>query len=230
MQTNIKNKNKILNISITGCSIVLVFLLMLSVSNGSLEGIMGNSVYDNENYNIGNKVNYANNNWYIISENDKSVTLLKETSLSKNEIESLGLSINVSEYGQVAYDYNNQCNDTDDSSCTISLNDSQVGRILEAWQKQNLNIDELITVDDYTIRLINNDDVDRLENNAWLYLSQYYWTMISPNYSGSNIYGLYPDHQLHMQMVYDGTNDISGGLVRPVINVNKKVLSKTNIY
>ena len=82
----------------------------------------------------------------------------------------------------------------------------------------------------YIKKLIECNYVERLENNAWLYLSQYYWTMISPNYSGSNIYGLYPDHQLHMQMVYDGTNDISGGLVRPVINVNKKVLSKTNIY
>ncbi len=202
-------KNKILNYSIIVSLVILVTLIVISTFNGSLDGIMGDSVYKT-NREVGEVVSYQNSNWYIISENDKSYTLLKETSLTSTE---MGLGSNL-----VSYDYNNNCNEIDDTNCHSNLNEAYIGTVLNYYQNNYLNKNDLVTVDDYTIRLLNNDDYEVLKDSSFLYLDGFYWTMIEPNYSGINVYGLY-NTGLNMQMVYD-----NNGLVRPVINVSKSVI------
>lgn len=224
MEQDLKKKSKMLTYAIMACVCLLVFMAAYMYSNGKLSDVMGNSVYDNEKYAIGNEIEYANTNWYIISENEKSFSLLKKEVLTKEEINSLGLNIQVNENGAIPYDYKSNCNETNQEGCSTNLESSTIGTVLNTWQRKNLNINELVTVGDYTISLINDDYLENLKNYDWLYLNNYYWTMSTPNYSGINIYGLYNDKSTHIQMVYDGTNEISGGLVRPVINVSKDAI------
>ena len=222
MDPKLKKKEKILNYSIVTSCIVLLVLVAFIFSGDGLDSIMGNSVYNaSDKYEIGQLVEYANTNWYIISENSKSYTLLREKSLTSQDINNLNLGISVGANGEVAYDYSLDCNENSTNGCSVSLENSLIGKILTAYQNTSLNINDLITVDDYTIRLINSNDINSLKNNNWLYLNQYYWTMSTPNYSNLNVFGLYPSGETYIHMVYDGTNDMPGGLVRPVINLKK---------
>ena len=205
---NIERKNKILNYSIVASIIVLIALVIISTANGSLNGIMGNSVYSNTKQ-VGDLVSYQNSNWYVISENDKSYTLLKENALTGEE---MGLRVNF-----IPYD---SCSEDNDTLCHSKLYSSYIGNVLNYYKDNYLNSNDLITIDDYTIRLINNDDYELLKDYDFLYLDNFYWTMIEPNYSGVNVYGLYRSG-LNMQMVYD-----NNGSVRPVIKVSKSGIKK----
>ena len=206
---DVELRNKILNYSIIASLIILIALVIISTANGSLNGIMSNSVYKSSKQ-VGDMVSYQNSNWYVISENDKSYTLLKKDSLTNVE---MGLNTNY-----VSYDYSNNCNKFNDTNCHSKLEESYIGTILNYYQDNYLNKNDLVTIDDYTIRLLNSEDYEILTNYNFLYLDNYYWTMIEPNYSGVNVYGLY-NNGLNMQMVYD-----NNGLVRPVINVSKSVI------
>ena len=222
MDPKLEKKNKILNYSIVASCIILLFLVSLVFSNVGVYSIMGNSVYTaNGKYETGEIVEYANTNWYVISENNKSYTLLRQNSLSEEEIKSLNLNIYVGTNGEVAYDSGTDCYADNTIGCSTSLENSTIGMVLTAYQNNKLKIDDLITIDDYTIRLINMDDINNLKSYNWLKLNQYYWTMSSPNYSNLNIFGLNNDGQTYIHMVYDGSNEELGGLVRPVINVKK---------
>lgn len=207
---NKDKKNRILNYSIFISVVILLVLVTMTITTGSLGNIMGNSVYSNEKQ-IGDIVNYHDSNWYVIGNNNRSYTLLKESALTGQE---MGLSSDL-----VPYDFNDNCMEGNDDNCHSNLNDSYIGSILNYYQKNYLAIQELVTIDDYTIRLLNNNDYQLLKNYSFLYLNNFYWTMIEPNYSGYNVYGLYPNKALSIQMVYD-----NGGLVRPVINVSKSVI------
>lgn len=219
----LERRNKILNYLIIICCVLILFLAALYFTIYGTSGLMGNATYAYDGkYKEGELIDYANTSWYVISENNKSYTLLRQNALSAQEINELGIVNSVD--GSISYDYNSNCNQDNDLDCSVSLDTSLIGKILTAYQKSKLDINDLVTVDDYTIRLINMDDINRLKNYDWLYLDRPYWTMINPNYGNTNIYTLDNNRDTSMHMVYDGTNGINGGLVRPVINVLKMEL------
>ena len=74
---NKEKKNKILNYSIVVSAIILLVLVTMTITTGNLENVMGNSVYSNSKQ-IGDIVDYHGSNWFVIGDNNKSYTLLKE--------------------------------------------------------------------------------------------------------------------------------------------------------
>lgn len=222
MDPRIEKRNKILNYSIIICCVIILILAALYFTIYGTDGLTGNSVYQSSKYQVGDIVNYKNIYWYVISENEKSYSLLKKDALTADEINTLNIITSID--GTIPYDVTENCNEKSISGCHNLLEDSTVGRVLASWQNKYFNIDDLINVDDYTIRLINLSDIDNLKQYEWLYLNNYYWTMSVPNNGKANIYGLDSDRKTYMHMVYDGIGEVSGGLVRPVINVRKASL------
>ena len=220
MDPRIEKRNKILNYSIIICCIIILILAALYFTIYGTDGLTGNSIYQmGKKYEIGELVDYADTSWYVIKENEKSYSLLKKDALTADEINELNIITSID--GTIPYDVTANCTNDNTGGCHNSLEDSTIGRVLASFQKKHLNNDDLINVDDYMIRLINLDDIDNLKQYDWLYLNNYYWTMSAPNNGNNTIYGLESNKKTYMHMVYDGSSEVSGGLVRPVINIKK---------
>ena len=176
-------------------------------------------------YQVGDHVSYNGVTYYVIEETDATndtVKLLKETPLTKTEMDNLNLTgITISEsngYGQVQYG-----SSTDYSTSTVK-------QVVDAWK--NLAVK---SGDTATARLITYDELlpglgyennvvctsgcyynGSLENvPTWVYNSNYwYWTM-SQNGDSQSLWLVYSNGNLAYK------DRRSSNMVRPVLELSK---------
>ena len=171
-------------------------------------------------YTVGNHVSYNNASYYVIEDSGTSsdtVKLLKETPLTKSEIEGYnisGLTVGGSTYGEVQY------------GSSVDYSTSTVKQVVDKWAESAVKAGDtattrLITYDE----LIDNLGYDPTISSAgnpqkndnvpmWVYNSNYsYWTKSTKN--SSNVWGVRLDGELH-------DFGLSGSfMVRPVLEISK---------
>ena len=226
--------------------------------NRRLEKVNTNTTSTYKEYSVGDTFTLNGDSYHIIENSGASqdyVVAFKDTPLTTSELNTHGAGhLNMyntdseSDYYQQAYDTNGiggmssftskTCNYIDDSGCTTSYATSEIKYAVDAWTAAEFTNSELKTVDGYSARLINYDEIpiERKEictgscyevdiiSYDWIYNSDYwYWTMTpwqdGDNPSFSNVWGVNNVGELEIYGVYD----ISGA-VRPVINVYKDKL------
>lgn len=130
-------------------------------------------------------------------------------------------------YGGMAYYNSDTCGYSDPynyysfnfSGCTNDYNTSDIKYVLDNWERNKYNQNQLKNIDGYTSRLINIDDYHNISSYSWVHGDYWYWTMIPyenmymqcVNMTGSIEFG---------DWVYVGDR----GMIRPVINIYKSEL------
>ena len=207
-----------------------------------------------EAYSIGDTVQFAGSNWYVIKNstgNEDYVTLMKERVLTNAELGEYAYN---GTYDTMSYYWDNTCHpkaygySSSDSTGCSGHNDyagSKVKEMLEGTYINTLGADNLKEVDGYKIRLIT---VDELESNLgytkrtgtaiYDYNSENTPTWVYQNFGdqSKNVYSYwtmtpYPNNSSYVWNVYSNgqvdfnrVNNGSGG-VRPVINLLKSNIS-----
>lgn len=203
-------------------------------------------------YSVGEKVTDKNGEEYYVQmasdENSNYVTLLKAKPLNQYQVNL----IQEESYGVSSYYASDKCyddlheynffeaqNTENNIGCTNIFEKSYIKDILDNWSIDKLNIDDLVIVEGYKVRLIRYDELLyflgydpknlvtsyspslRITESVpeWVYNKGAYWTM-----SG---YQDYRNIQFYVEG--NGTIDITNKVydlkgVRPVINLNKCVL------
>ena len=150
-------------------------------------------------YKKGDIVIYNNIKFYVLKDSkldDPNVTLLKVEPLNREELENSGLNdINKvygknedsNKYPHIAYYTSDDCKESTPNAittdCKTDYNDSEIKYIIDNWGKKYLNSKDLsIDENDYTLRLLNRDDIYNILN----YIDYDYSnnTMGSYNYIG----------------------------------------------
>ena len=197
-------------------------------------------------YNIGDEIEYKGEKYYVIQNSSKSenyVTLLKKDILTSDEISKY--TNGKYDTKNVPYYISNTCtSESNRSGCTNEYEKSIPKTIINNWANDKLDIDDLIEINGYKIRLVTVDElfkslgyshdsiitytIYKLTENVpnWLYNSDYqYWTMGTVEDYDSFVYIIFNDG------IVSGTpgSDSRGyeasifcdSAVRPVINLNK---------
>lgn len=199
------------------------------------------SIFNNENYELGQKLYYKNEAYYIISRDTESknyITLLKEKPLN---------------YGQVAMYYSDDlffatpyyisdtCNSSDNmSGCTTNFDVSEVKKIMDIWSEKFSK--DLVSVNGNKTRLITqydliyslNYDMDNYFTTSYLYCKSSdtpnwvynrkipYWSMETYEDSNYLVYQNMANGCLDtytMNNINEKPYQIS--TIRPIINLNK---------
>lgn len=110
-------------------------------------------------YDFGDIVSFNGSNYYVISYDTKKlnyVTLLKADELDTDEYTSENNN------GLAFYSYGkdefNCLSSSNSSSCTKNYDETVIKQIVDSWANKNFN-DNLIEVDGYKARLLNQDDI-----------------------------------------------------------------------
>ena len=214
-----------------------------------LKGGLGSVVEETYTaYNIGDVVQFAGSNWYVIEDSGTSqdyVTLLKEIVLTNSELGSYA-TMNTSGYMSYYYDDNCHSSDTYGYTNTVTSgcsghNDYEGSKVKELFESTYINTlgsFNLKEVNGYKIRLITTDELinnlgwrSGLDTKAttegnnvpiWVYQNfggNYYYTM-TPN----------PNLSSHVLRVASGSGLGSDNVasnyrsVRPVINLYKAAI------
>jgi len=184
------------------------------------------SISSNNTYNIGDKITYNDEDYYVINgEDDAYVTLFKYVPLTVSQVNETKNLSNV-----VSYYSSNNCKTDNITGCKNSFKFSNLKKILDNWASDI--IDDLVEVDKYKVRLIKYDEL--IENLGYTLTGdsyiitkatsdtpdfvyeqgKYYWAM--NGYSDSNVY-VVSDYAIEKK-VYETSQ------IRPVINLNKCAL------
>ena len=159
------------------------------------------------------------------------VVALKDNALTATEITSVGGTVGST------YSDTNQTGGMAYHASSSVYGTSAVKSVVDSWASNKFT-DQLKTVDGYSARLINLNEVTNLgyewvddgsaafwqatdATPTWLYDSSYwYWTMSPYNNSSSSVWYVGSGGFLYNPDVYAGN-----GAVRPVINVYKSKIS-----
>ena len=165
----------------------------IKLKKGSISKVNFNEYHNNaiREYKIGDIINYNDTKFYVIknsSESDSTVTLLKDSPLTKYELETYGegyinnyinyYNRNYVEERKTIFDngfykvaylstdkcYWNKSNNTSDySGCNQYYDVSNVKHIVDNWTLGTINVsDTVIDEKGYSSRLINSDDLINL--------------------------------------------------------------------
>lgn len=189
-------------------------------------------------YNIGDEVTYKNELYYVIknsSDEDKYVRLLKALPLTQDIINVYNNNY-TSTNGEYPYLESDNCNNNNESSCTINYYESSIKEIIDDWASQYES--DLVKVGGYKSRLLyENEVIDNFKYESyydspntnyrvsedtpeWVYIpGKTYWTMSQFEDSNSKVYGV--GSILSQEKVY---NKI---YIRPVINLKKCAIDNT---
>ena len=181
-----------------------------------------------EPYEVGDAVLYNNEYWYVLSDNDDYVTVLKDKPLTSSELGKYAIN-NGEEYSNIMYYSNNTCVNNGDCN---EYNKSNIKTVLDSYAV-SIN-DDLKEVDGYKIRLITLDELVELgfkDNTNTLYYEMNektpfwigsnggeYWVMPSNN-TTNNIF-VVSDYN-NNSYVYESNPYNTLAFVRPVINLKK---------
>lgn len=135
---------------------------------------------DNDNYNIGDKVTYKREDYYVVDNSDSNkdyVMLLKEQPLTYKQIDNYS-KLNYDDYYNELLDklYNIQyyssetCSKYNGAGCKNDYENSKVKKVIDKWLKDKDIEKDLVKVNGYKSRLLNaNDLFDSLNYNEELY-------------------------------------------------------------
>lgn len=225
------------------------------VINLNKNAIPLNGVVRYSEYQIGDLIQYDNEEYYIIEdsrEDSNYVTAIKKDPLllsdinrykGKSDIDIKVLSNNV---GSISFYVNENCNKEEYSDCSSSYNNSIIKKILKNWSNEKFDDNDLVKVNGYKIRLLttkelfNNLGYDKTNQITsyqysktedvydWLYDSNYsYWTMTSKGDSDFEVYTVTNDGNLIGESSYIWNY----GAIKPVVNLHKDAIKKgTNHY
>ncbi len=135
-------------------------------------------------YSLGDIVTYKNNKYYVISDENNVVTLLKASPLTTSEVNAYGAghvnayskmrlnpesdfhekeAVNVYGYGGMAFYQNENCkvyNGSFDDGCGNSYNDSEIKYVVDSWADDNVDSEDLLLdYTGYSVRLLTVDDL-----------------------------------------------------------------------
>ncbi len=186
------------------------------------------------------------------SDNEGSVTLLKKIPLTTAEVNQYGIGhLNRYSYDNIGTVYNNNgyggnsyytsktCGYVNNSwiydGCTTDYEKSEVKYVVDAWAEDNvarglyearlITFDELKNVFGYTYGQSGTSMVWHSSESTpdWVYnTNSYYWTMSKYEDSSQSVYTVEQNGHLNNNLIYDG--DSYGGLIRPVIILDKSVI------
>ena len=193
-------------------------------------------------YEVGDVVTYNDINFYVIAPSDEeedSVTLLKETPLTVDEVNtygeghinkytqtSVGTAYNYNGYGGAAYYSSSECGYVDGvlvkTNCLTGYDTSDIKYIVDSWVLANIDEKDLvIDADGYKARLLKKSEYNSFSDEAtWKYNTEYAYTL------------MYEDRRLPMAR-HDGVIDSNEFYVmtlknhltvRPVINLSKSAI------
>ena len=201
-----------------------------------------------EAYSIGDTVQFAGSNWYVIKNStaeEDYVTLMKETVLTNSELGSYACSNSTSDTMEYTWTDNCHNNNHGYSSSSYSCNNtngyatSKVKEMLETRYLPTIGESNLKEVDGYKIRLITVDELtSNLGCTSSSCSSSPYASWVHQNFGdqSKNVYGYWtmtphPDYSSNVWFVSSGgqvrseyVNHFSIG-VRPVINLLKSNIS-----
>ena len=181
-----------------------------------------------QQYYNGQQITYNGEKYNVMNITDDYLTLLKVNPLTADEINAVSTDY-VSENGEYPYLINDSCDsDSNNLGCYSAYSGSSVKKIIDRWSS-NFS-DDLVSVDGYKARLINDDDnifdkeVNpssvhyRFSSNTPSFISDpsSYWSSISLDDSGIKVYVI--QFGLSQYNVYDKKK------IRPVINLKRCVL------
>ena len=176
-------------------------------------------------YNVGDHVSYNGVTYYVIEDSDTTndtVKLLKETPLTKTEMDNLNLTgITIGQtngYGTVQY------------GSSVDYSTSTVKQVVDAWKNT-----AVASGDTATARLITYDELlpglgyennivctggcyydGSLENvPIWVYNSNYYYWTMSQNGGSSSVWYVYSHGNLSTRLPW------RSNMVRPVLELSK---------
>ena len=161
----------------------------IKLKKNSISKVSFNEYHNNaiREYKIGDIINYNDTRFYVIknsSENDSTVTLLKDSPLTKYQLETYGEGY-INNYtnfynwknvtpGEIIYDdglykvaylSTDKCSNltSDFSGCNQNYDVSNVKHIVDNWLLENISVDD-IALDEfnYNVRLINDEDLVEL--------------------------------------------------------------------
>ena len=142
-------------------------------------------------YNIGDEITYNNVNYYVMANSDEtesSVTLLKATPLTVEEVNTYGEghvnkyivctsgncgineATNQNGYGGMAYYSSSTCNSSEKENCKSDYDLSDVKYVVDAWAQEKTNSNEIME-----IRLLKSEDLENLD---------YVWGQVTPSDMG----------------------------------------------
>ena len=212
----------------------------IKLKKGSISKVNFNEYHNNaiREYKIGDIINYNDTKFYVIknsSESDSTVTLLKDSPLTKYELETYGEGY-INNY--INYYNSNQYYDV-----------SNVKHIVDNWTLGTINVsDTVIDEKGYSSRLINSDDLINLgyiniqantngkdnfkagNDTPEFMLNENTKGMLTmiPSYvyidNGQNYYGIAIADDGYSFIAQDIPNRAIG-TVRPVVTLNKKEIA-----
>lgn len=178
---------------------------------------------------VGDAVLYNNTYWYVLSDHDDYVTLLKKDSLTASELGSYAVN-NSGEYQKIMYYKDSSCLNNNNCNDYASSN---VKAVLDSYVSSF--VDDLKEVDGYKIRLITIDELVKLgftdKTNTLYYEASdttpywigsnggNYWVMNSNINNVNNTFTVV-DYN-HDSYVYESAVYNKLAMVRPVINLYK---------
>ena len=125
---------------------------------------------DTIEFTMGDIVEYKGNKYYVISDNDSTMTIVKATPLTVAEVnkygkgyinryttESKNTAYDNNGYGGIAYYSRRDCRLGHTSGCNSSYNSSDVKYVVDAWLKDFTNSSDLVSSNN--VRLINSSDL-----------------------------------------------------------------------
>lgn len=192
-------------------------------------------------YSVGDEIQYKGEKYIVINNSDNKanyITLLKDNTLTAEQI---------AEYTNNEYSNNNvpfytsdTCNSfTNETGCKSDYDSSLLKKIIDNWVDNELDDNDLVSVNGYKSRLVNLDDLiyhlgfEMIHGNTGAFVqnsqsvnylqpidyNHRYWTMVQvedDNYEISTV-DYYFNKILGMQLYYNFS-------IRPVINLNKCVV------
>lgn len=219
--------------------IFLIIIMLVSVL------LLKNNVYAYREYKIGDIVIYNKEAYYVIEDSESDlyyVTLLKAEPLTADEVNENSENEYVSVNGEMPFA--DTCEKWEDVAdwhlyCTsYNYEDSNIKVVLNNWI--NKFEDDLVSVDDYKVRLLTVDDMltnlnyksDSFfaDREAWIEINQYKWlnyTSETPNWVDRYSYSYwgmdgYVVHWKEMHLLDKIGNNIMQDIrIRPVINLKK---------
>lgn len=210
--------------------------------------LLKNALGDKKNYDVGDKVTYMNNDYYVIENSGEFknyVTLLKDKPLNRQQIiiySDLSKIDNLYIYSK--YFKSDECNNSENlTGCVNEFDKSNVKKLLDSWENNNDISKDLIEVDGYKTRLLKVDELlEKIgydlysatsdarcfkitdEVPSWIYdKDMKYWTMTGYEDVGSRMFIINSNGSACFRDLEDRnfTYVFNSYAIRPVINLNK---------
>ncbi len=202
-------------------------------------------------YHVGDEIQVNGIDFYVIADSGATqdyVVALKKEPLTVAEVNlyggvgtennhvnrytqsSVGTASNNAGYGGVAYYSSETCGYVNgvevSNGCKFSYDDSEIKYIVDSWLNDEFSDDILKEINNYKARLIKKEEYDAISSEySWKRGDRFgYFTMTAE----PSPYPRYYYISLYNGIAYSYVSDFRLSDIRPVINVKKSAIQKTN--